>query len=73
MATPLQQYTQKKKDLIKKLSQIKLPEDKQVETCMEVGKKLGKSYNTIRNYLNGSVKDGFLGEAIVAQFEVNKK
>ena len=73
MATPLQTYIIKKSEIIKKLMLIELPENKQVETCMEVGKKLGKSYNTIRNYLAGNVKDGYLGEAILQQFEINKK
>ena len=54
----------KHEEIRKKLRTVELPENLNIETCFTIGKTLGKSGNTVRNYLHGNVADGYLAEAI---------
>jgi len=65
----LENLKERKNKLAKELRKIKLPDNKESVTCWLVGSKLGCSGVTIKNYLSGSVADGYLGEAIIEVFK----
>jgi len=59
-----------RKDLIKeKLSSIKFPKDSETRYCWSVGASLNVSGVTVKNYIKGDVKDGYLAEAIYTCFK----
>jgi len=54
-----------RKDLIRsKLAKIKFPDNKETTICWAVGMSLNISGVTIKNYLKGNIKDGYLAESI---------
>ena len=62
--TELQKY-EAKKDLIRaKLARVNFPENKETSMCWAIGASLGTSGVTIKNYLKGNIKDGYLAESI---------
>lgn len=65
----LESLKERKSKLAKELKKLKLPDNKESITCWLIGSKLGCSGVTVKNYLSGSVADGYLGEAIL---EVHK-
>lgn len=65
----IENLKERKKELAKQLKKIKLPDSKESVTCWLIGSKLGCSGVTVKNYLSGSVADGYLGEAILKVFE----
>lgn len=67
--TALQAYKKEHFDLFAKIKSIKLPIDgTATSVCWEIGNLLGVTGPTIKNYLNGGIKDGFLGLAIYKEF-----
>ena len=60
-------YLQKHVDIKKRLMEVELPENLNIESCFYIGKELGCSGNTVRNYLHGKIGDGYLAEAILAE------
>jgi len=55
-----------KRNLIKdKLSKVSFPPEKETTMCWAVGADLGITGVTVKNYLKGYIKDGYLAEAIL--------
>lgn len=61
---------QKRKDeLASKLLQVKLPRRMESVHCNDVGVRLGITGVSVKNYLSGRIKDGYLGEEILSIFK----
>jgi len=55
-----------KRNVVKlKLSKVVFPNDKETSYCWMVGADLGITGVTVKNYLKGYIKDGYLAEAIL--------
>jgi len=55
-----------KRNLIKdKLSKVIFPSDKETSMRWAIGQDLGVTGVTIKNYMDGKIKDGYLAEAIL--------
>jgi len=67
--TSLQLYLEKKESIAGKLSTIKFPKEAETRLCWAVGANLDVSGVTVKNYVNGSIKDGYLAEAIYSEFK----
>ena len=64
----LEQLEKRRADIKAKLKTIKLPEDgTQTQLFWNIGTALNVSGPTIKNYISGDVKDGYLAEAIFAE------
>lgn len=57
------------KQIKEKLTAIDLPEGSGTNTCWAVAGSLGVTGQTVKNYLEGNIKDGFLAEAIYKEFK----
>lgn len=63
------ELNKKRAEIIGKLNRIRLPKDGNATSlCWTVGTALNISGPTVKNYLNGDVKDGYLAEAIYSEF-----
>jgi hypothetical protein len=63
-------YKKRRLDIIKKLQSVILPTDGSATlVCWRVGNDLEVSGTTVRNYIQGDVKDGYLAEAIYSEFQ----
>lgn len=62
----------RKEKLAKELSKVKLPTGKESIFCWSVGKELQISGVSVKNYLNGKIGDGYLGEEILSAFKKMK-
>lgn len=68
--TVLDTFKKRHNEIRKKLMSIELPEDgSATQLCWNVGSNLNVSGPTIKNYLTGEIKDGFLAEAIHGEFK----
>lgn len=67
--TNLEAYKIRKKLIKDKLSTIKFPKESETRYCWIVGAALDVSGVTVKNYINGNVKDGYLAESIFAEFK----
>jgi hypothetical protein len=67
--TPYQEMEKSREDIKSKLKSIKMPENKETNVCFLIGNDLKVSGTTVRNYLRGNIKDGFLATAIYKQFQ----
>lgn len=68
--TTLETLNKKRTDIKQKLSSIILPQDgTETQLCWNVGTALKVSGPTVKNYINGGIKDGYLAEAIYAEFK----
>lgn len=68
--TALQEFNKKRSIIISKLSKIELPSDgNATNICWNVGSALQITGPTVKNYLSGEVKDGYLAEAIYSEFK----
>ncbi len=71
--TAIQEYKSKHKDVGARLRTISLTKSKGVgrlAACEAIAPKLGVSAQTIYNYTCGRIKDGYLAEAIINEFEL---
>lgn len=59
----------RKDELASKLLQVKLPRRMESVHCNDVGVRLGITGVSVKNYLSGKIKDGYLGEEILSIFE----
>lgn len=64
-----EKYLEKKKEINKKLSSVILKPNEETRLCWEVANNLMVSGTTVKNYLDGRVSDGYLGEAIYFEFK----
>ena len=72
--TVLETFTDKHKQIKEKLKSIVLPIDgSATQICWNIGTNLNVSGTTVKNYLCGEVKDGYLAEAIYSEFKRIKK
>lgn len=71
--TNYENYVEKKSQIRKKLSTIKLNKNRETLECWTVAKNLSVSGTTIKNYLEGRISDGYLAEAIYKEFKNIKK
>jgi len=68
--TTLEIFNKERADILAKLKTIKLPTDGTATgICWEVGRSLDVTGPTVRNYLSGGIKDGFLATAIYREFK----
>lgn len=61
----------RKEELASKLLQVKIPRRQESKICKEVGKNLGITGVSVKNYLIGKIADGYMGEEILLAFEEN--
>lgn len=62
-------YNEKHNDIKNRLSTIPIPTDGSATTIFwTVGSALNISGTTVKNYLSGEIKDGYLAEAIYNEF-----
>ena len=67
--TTCETFNKRHADIKTKLKGLKLPTDGTLtQLCWNIGTSLKISGPTVKNYLNGDIKDGFLAEAIYAEF-----
>lgn len=59
----------RKEKLAKELSRVQLPTGKESVFCWTVGSELQISGVSVKNYLNGKIGDGYLGEEILTAFK----
>ena len=59
----------RKEKLAKELSKVQLPSGKESIFCWSVGSELQVSGTSVKNYLNGKIGDGYLGEEILSIFK----
>lgn len=59
----------RKEKLAKELSKVQLPTGKESISCWAVGNQLQISGVSVKNYLNGKIGDGYLGEEILTAFK----
>lgn len=62
----------RKEKLAKELSKVQLPTGKESISCWAVGNQLQISGVSVKNYLNGKIGDGYLGEEILSAFKKMK-
>jgi hypothetical protein len=70
--TAVQEYKTKHKEIKGRLTSMSFRKTKGIgviDICNAIGKKLGFSGQTIYNYLQGRIKDGYLAEAICKEFD----
>lgn len=68
--TAIETYNKEHADVLAKLKTVKLPTDGTATgICWEIGRSLKVTGPTVRNYLSGGVKDGFLAVAIYNEFK----
>jgi predicted transcriptional regulator len=61
---------QERKQTIKeKLREVRLENNKETTSCWQVASELKVSGTTVKNYLEGRINDGYLAEAIYAEFQ----
>ncbi len=71
--TAIQEYKSKHKDVSARLRTICISKSKEVgrlAACEVIAPKLGVSSQTVYNYTCGRIKDGYLAEAIINEFEL---
>jgi len=71
--TNYENYVERKSQIRKKLSAIKLDKNSETKQCWVVASNLSVSGTTIKNYLEGRIADGYLAEAIYKEFKKIKK
>lgn len=64
-----EEFDLRHKSIKEKLASIVLPEQTGTSLCGGVGYSLNITGQTVKNYLNGDIKDGFLAEAIYKEFK----
>jgi predicted transcriptional regulator len=52
-----------------KLKTVVLPDGIETKTLKEIADSLDITAPTVKNYLNGDIKDGYLAEAIYSEFK----
>jgi predicted transcriptional regulator len=67
--TNYENYIERKSQIEKKLTSIKLEKKGVTKQCWAVGGELNVTGTTVKNYLDGKVADGYLGEAIYQEFK----
>jgi hypothetical protein len=62
--------TKRRNEIVKKLQSVSIPNDGSITSiCWKIGNDLDVSGTTVRNYVQGDVKDGYLAEAIYSEFQ----
>lgn len=64
-----EEFETRHKDIKDKLMAIVLPEQTGTSICGGIGYSLNITGQTVKNYLNGDIKDGYLAEAIYKEFK----
>ena len=68
--TALEAFNNRHKLIKAKLKTITLPTDgSATQMCWHIGTTLNVSGPTVKNYICGDIKDGYLGEAIYTEFK----
>lgn len=62
--TALQKYNAAHEEIKEKLSTVVFPQNLETSICWDIGKSLDVTGPTIKNYIAGQIKDGYLAEAI---------
>lgn len=72
--TVLETFNERREQIKSKLKSIELPTDgSATQLCWNIGTNLNVTGPTVRNYLSGEVKDGYLAEAIYDEFKRIRK
>lgn len=68
--TAVETYNQKHETIKEKMASVSLPTDgTATQVCWSIGAALDISGTTVKNYAEGEIKDGYLAEAIFAEFK----
>jgi len=68
----IKEFEKKHKDIKAKLSAVakeKINRGEMMNACKGIAKRLKVSPQTVYNYVVGTIKDGYLAEAILQEFE----
>lgn len=57
-------YNERHAEIAKKLKSVIFPEGKMESLCWVIGAQFDVTGQTVKNYINGNIKDGFLAESI---------
>jgi len=59
-----------KRELLRdRFKKVRFPSDKETSICWAIGKDLGVTGVTVKNYITGNIKDGLLAEAILSELK----
>ncbi len=67
--TAFQEMEAKRKAVKHLLSTAQFPSDKETILCWTIGHGLGVTGVTVKNYLRGKIKDGYLADAIYSEIK----
>lgn len=70
MGSDISDYKKRRSNIIQELRKIQLPTDgSATNLCWAIGTALNVTGVTVKNYIQGEVKDGYLAEAILYEFK----